>query len=352
MLVQYQEFYATNFYIILGIIGAAAFGLTLLFGRIALPILRAKKAGQPINEYVEAHKSKAGTPTMGGISFVPAFLAVMLGFAVYVGFTYGWKSCVELIPVALVCLYALANAAIGFVDDYFKLLRRHNEGLTEKQKLVLQVTAAAAFVAMMAITGNLTTELHIPFTDIYWELGWFAYPLYLLVMVGFVNATNITDGLDGLASSICATVAAFIVAFAVAEWYLWSDGITDMVGFMGAALLGCVLGFLMYNHHPAKMFMGDTGSLFLGAVIMGCGIWAGELILFLLAGFMFVIEMLSSFIQIIGYKLTKKRIFKMAPLHHHFEKCGWKETDIVWLFMLISLLFCAAAWFSVGRHML
>ena len=325
----------------------AAFLLTLLFGRIALPILRAKKAGQPINEYVHAHQSKAGTPTMGGISFVPAFLAVMLGFCVYFVLTYGTYWAFELIPVALVCLYGLAHAAIGFVDDYFKLLRRHNEGLTEKQKLVLQVTAAAAFVAMMAITDNLETALHIPFTEIHWELGWFAYPLYILVMVGFVNATNITDGLDGLSSSVCATVAAFIVAFSVAEWYLISDGITDMVGFMGATLFGCVIGFLMYNHHPAKMFMGDTGSLFLGAVIMGCAIMAGELILFVLAGFMFVIEMLSSLIQIAGYKLTKKRIFKMAPLHHHFEKCGWKETDIVWLFTLVSLVFCAAAW--LGR---
>ena len=343
-----HEFYQTNFYIILGIMAAAAFGLTLLFGRIALPILRAKKAGQPINEYVHAHQSKAGTPTMGGISFVPAFLAVMLGFCVYFVLTYGTYWAFELIPVALVCLYALANSAIGFVDDYFKLLRRHNEGLTEKQKFLLQVVAAAAFLAMMAITGNLTTELHIPFTDIRWELSWFAYPIYLIVMVGFVNATNITDGLDGLASSVCATVAAFIVGLSVAEWHLLSDGTTDMVGFMGAALFGCVIGFLVYNHHPAKMFMGDTGSLFLGAVIMGCGIMAGELFLFVLAGFMFVIEMLSSLLQRTYYKLTHgKRIFKMAPLHHHFEKCGWKETDIVWVFTLVSLVFCAAAW--LGR---
>ena len=341
-----QEFYQTNFYIILGIMAAAAFGLTLLFGRMVLPVLRAKKAGQPINEYVTAHQCKAGTPTMGGISFVPAFLTVMLGFCVYMVLTYGWDA--PLMPIALVCLYGLAHAAIGFVDDYFKLLRRHNEGLTEKQKLLLQVVAAAAFIAMMAITGNLETALHIPFTEICWELGWFAYPLYILVMVGFVNATNITDGLDGLASSVCATVTVFIVAFAVSEWYLLSDGTTDIVGFMGAALLGCVIGFLMYNHHPAKMFMGDTGSLFLGAVIMGCAIMAGELVLFVLAGFMFVIEMLSSLLQRTYYKLTHgKRIFKMAPLHHHFEKCGWKETDIVWLFTLISLVFCAAAW--LGR---
>ena len=335
-----HEFYQTNFSIILGIMTAAAFGLTLLFGRIALPILRAKKAGQPINEYVTAHQSKAGTPTMGGISFVPAFLAVMLAFCVYFVLTYGTYWAYELIPVALVCLYGLAHAAIGFVDDYFKLLRRHNEGLTEKQKLLLQVVAAAAFVAMMAITGNLTTELHIPFTDIRWDLGWFAYPLYILVMVGFVNATNITDGLDGLASSICATVAIFMVAFAITT----QGVIESWVIYMGAALLGCVLGFLVYNHHPAKMFMGDTGSLFLGAVIMGCAILSGELLLFVLAGFMFVIEMLSSLLQRLYYKLSHgKRIFKMAPLHHHFEKCGWSEVKIVTVFTVVSTIFCILA---------
>lgn len=315
-----------------------AFGLTALFGGIALPILRRKKAGQYINEYVESHQVKAGTPTMGGISFVPAFLATVLAVMSYfVASGRGGR----LIPVALICLYALFNAAIGFVDDYFKLMRRHNEGLTEWQKLILQVTAAAAFVAMMAITDNLTTSLRIPFTEVSLELSWFAYPIYILVMVGFVNATNITDGLDGLASSICVTVAAFMVVFALVS------GETE-IGYVSAALLGCVLGFLIYNHHPAKMFMGDTGSLFLGAVIMGCGVMAGELLLFVLAGFMFVIEMLSSLLQRLYYKLTHgKRIFKMAPLHHHFEKCGWKEVKIVTVFSLVSLGFCILAW--LGR---
>ena len=322
-----------------------AFLLTLLFGRIALPILRAKKAGQPINEYVHAHQSKAGTPTMGGIAFVPAFLATMLGLALFT-VTLGAKKGETLIPIALVSLYALANAAIGFVDDYFKLLRRHNEGLTEKQKFILQVVAAAAFLAMMGITGFLETALHIPFTDIHWELSWFAYPIYLVVMVGFVNATNITDGLDGLASSICATVAAFMV---VMDALAMAHGVESAghVAVMGAALLGCVLGFLVYNHHPAKMFMGDTGSLFLGAVIMGCGILAGELLLFVLAGFMFVIEMLSSLLQRVYYKLSHgKRIFKMAPLHHHFEKCDWTEVEIVTVFTVVSAVFCILAFFG------
>ncbi len=333
---------------------ALAFGLTVLFGHFALPVLRSKKAGQPINEYVKEHQYKAGTPTMGGISFVPAFLAVMalwfVGCAIDMmqaneGFTYRR----EILSMALICLYAFGNAAIGFVDDYFKLMRRQNEGLTEKQKFLLQVVLAAAFLAMMKIVGTLTTVLHIPFFHLYWDLGWFAYPVYLIVMVGFVNATNITDGLDGLASSICATVAVFMVVYGLTMTTRSISQVTDVyVGYIGAILLGCVLGFLVYNHHPAKMFMGDTGSLFLGAVIMGTSVMVGELILFVLAGFMFVIEMLSSLLQRVYYKLSHgKRIFKMAPLHHHFEKCGWKEVKIVGVFTLVSALFCLLSWLGM-----
>ena len=339
--------------ILLAVMMAAAFGLTVLFGRIALPVLRSKKAGQPINQYVKEHQYKAGTPTMGGISFVPAFLAVMalwfiLG-AVEALSSEGFSYSSEVASMALICLYAFGNAAIGFVDDYFKLMRRQNEGLTEKQKFLLQVVLAAAFLAMMKIVGTLTTVLHIPFFHVYWDLGWFAYPIYLIVMVGFVNATNITDGLDGLASSICATVALFMVGYSLVMLSRDIMGLTDpYVGYVGATLLGCVLGFLVYNHHPAKMFMGDTGSLFLGAVIMGTSVMVGELILFVLAGFMFVIEMLSSLLQRFYYKISGgKRIFKMAPLHHHFEKCGWKEVGIVGLFTLVSAVFCLLAFLGM-----
>ncbi len=328
-----------------------AFLLSLLFGRMILPVLRRKKAGQYINEYMgENHQKKAGTPTMGGISFVPAFFFTVAAVVIYWAVS---STDSRLIPVALVVLYALGNAAIGFVDDWFKLNKRQNEGLTEIQKLLLQTVIAAAFIAMMRITGNLDTTVALPFADVAWDLSWFAYPLYLLVLVGFVNSTNITDGLDGLASSICATVAAFMVAFAVFAK-------EQEVSVMGAALLGCVLGFLIYNHHPAKMFMGDTGSLFLGAVIMGCSVVAGELLLFVLAGFMFVIEMLSSFLQRLYFKITRrltgtgKRIFRVAPLHHHFEWADsqktqrkWSEVKIVTVFSLVSLIFCVLAF--LGR---
>ncbi len=331
--------------------GVATLAFSVIFGIILLPILRKKKIGQYINEYVLDHKSKAGTPTMGGLSFVLAFLLTMAGMMIY------WTANdinTPLLPVALITLYAVGNAAIGFVDDWFKLNKRQNEGLTEIQKLILQFTVAAAFIAMMAITGNLTTDLRIPFTDARFELSWFAYPLYLLVLVGFVNSTNITDGLDGLASSVAATVAAFILLYAArtlnSEFFLFDPAINTAIGVLGAALLGCVLGFLVFNHYPAKMFMGDTGSLFLGAVIMGCAVLSGELLLFVLAGFLFVIEMLTSLMQRLYYKLTHgKRIFRMAPLHHHFQKLDkpWHEVKIVAVFTVVSILLCALAYFGI-----
>jgi phospho-N-acetylmuramoyl-pentapeptide-transferase len=275
---------------------------------------------------------------MGGLSFILAFLLTVAGVVVWWAID-GRTS--NLIPLALVVLYAVGNAGIGFVDDYYKLHRRRNEGLTSKQKMVLQITAAAAFVAMMAITGNLTTAIALPFCDIALELSWLAYPLYILVLVGFVNSTNITDGLDGLASSVCAVVTLFITIVACRALH-------SETAVLSCALLGGVLGFLIYNHHPAKMFMGDTGSLFLGAVIMGCGIMVGEFFLFVLAGFVFVLDMLSSLLQRVYFKLTHgKRIFKMAPVHHHFEKCGWSEVSIVGLFSFVSLIFCVLAW--LGR---
>ena len=325
---------------VLGIL-ALSFLMTLLAGKIVLPILRAKKVGQIIREDgPQWHMSKSGTPTMGGISFIIPFLVCMV--AVAVAFAVK-KSEFNLIPFALVVCFAVFNAMIGFIDDRCKLLKKQNEGLTEIQKLILQFVAAGAFIAMMAITGHLDTTLRLPFTSWAPDLGWFAYPIYLLVLVGFVNATNITDGLDGLASSVCAVVAVFMLIFSLSKGFdLYTETGTS---FISASLLGGMLGFLIYNFHPAKMFMGDTGSLFLGAVIMGCAVAEGELLLFVLAGFVFVMDMLSSLIQRYYYKLTHgKRLFKMAPVHHHFEKCGWREVQIVALFAGVSLIFCVLAW--------
>ena len=316
------------------------FLLSTLLLHFIIPILRAKKIGQSIREEGPSwHQSKAGTPTMGGIGFIMAILLALVVFAIV--WVVNDNDATRLIPLALALCLGVAHAMIGFVDDYCKLIKKQNEGLTAKQKLFLQLFVTAAYLAMMGCTNHLVTDLYIPFFGVTWHLGWGAYIVYLLVIVGFVNSTNLTDGLDGLAATICSVVCAFMILYAFRAG-------SPMLSALATTLLGGMLGFLVYNHHPAKVFMGDTGSLFLGGLIMGCAIMEGQLLIFVLAGFMFVIEMLSTLLQVTFFKLTHgKRIFKMAPLHHHFEKCGWNEGQIVALFAGVSVLFCVAAWFGL-----
>ena len=190
---------------------------------------------------------------------------------------------------------------------------------------------------MMAITGNLHTEIIIPFTEIGIELGWVAYPVYVVVIAGFVNATNLTDGIDGLASGITAVVSLFLTVMAV-----WTQ--QAGMGLVSAALFGAVCAFLIYNHYPAKVFMGDTGSLFLGGIVMGALFQMKEPLLLFLVCAVYIIELLSTVLQILYFKLTHgKRLFKMAPIHHHFEKCGWSENKIVLIFALVQFAFCTLA---------
>jgi phospho-N-acetylmuramoyl-pentapeptide-transferase len=323
------------------LIAFAVFGLATLTLYFLIPVLRAKKIGQTIYELGPAwHGNKQGTPTMGGIGFIPPFLFVMAVFSVLYLIKAGAQSASLLIPLALTLLLAVANAAIGFIDDYCKLLKKQNQGLTAWQKLLLQLVFAAAYVAMMAITGNLHTDITIPFSQLTIQLGWLAYPAYIIVIAGFVNATNLTDGIDGLASGITAVVSLFLVVMAV----MTAQG---SMGAISAALFGAVCAFLLFNHHPARVFMGDTGSLFIGGVLMGCAFMAHMEVLVLIAGFVYVAEMLSSLLQIVYFKLTHgKRLFKMAPLHHHFEKCGWNEVTIVIVFSAVSALLCVLAYFA------
>lgn len=320
---------------------AVAFAVFLISAIVLyflIPVLRAKKIGQTIYELGPAwHGNKQGTPTMGGIGFIPPFLLVLAVFAVLYFVKAGAAQAKALIPLALALLLGVCNAAIGFIDDYCKLLKKQNQGLTAWQKLLLQLVFAGAYVAMMAITGNLSTDIVIPFTDIAIQLGWLAYPVYIIVIAGFVNATNLTDGIDGLAGSITAVVSLFLAIMAV----IGGDG---MLGAVSAALLGAVCAFLLYNHYPARVFMGDTGSLFIGGVLMGCAFMAHMEVAVVVAGFVYVAEMLSSLFQILYFKLTHgKRLFKMAPLHHHFEKCGWSEKKIVAVFSAVTAMLCIIA---------
>ena len=304
-----------------------------------IKLLRARRVGQKILEIGPIwHKEKEGTPFMGGLGFIFAILVVMALF--FIGKAIEGSAPVY-IPLALTLGFAVANGAIGFVDDYCKLQKKQNEGLTSKQKLFLQIVVASAYVCVMSYTGHLNTAVHIPFTNFYWELGWFFYPIAVLVLAGIVNGANLTDGVDGLAGSVTFVIGGFfaVLGFACGN---------EQLALSGALLLGGCLGFLIFNFHPAKIFMGDTGSLFLGAMVIATAFQMQEMAIGILISMVFIIEMLSSFLQIFCYKMFHQmRLFRMAPLHHHFEKCAWNEYRIVYVFSFVELLFCLLAWFAI-----
>ncbi len=315
------------------------FALTVVAARIIIPILKSHKMGQVILDIGPRwHKSKEGTPTMGGICFILAMLIVIAGVAVYTAFV-GDTS--ELIPLALTLCLAVFNGIVGFVDDYCKLVKKKNEGLKAYQKFALQLIAAVSYIYIMVLTGNLNTALHIPFTDFTIELGWLYYIFATIIITGVVNSVNLTDGIDGLASSVVFVIGAF---FAVVAFYLNFPSLSLASG----ALIGATLGFLVYNFHPARVFMGDTGSLFLGGMIVGMAFMLDEPLIIIIAGIVCIIETISVMLQVGYFKLTHgKRLFKMAPLHHHFEKSGWGEIKIVCVFSLITAIACVVAWLGM-----
>lgn len=325
---------------------ASVFVLTVIAERVLIPILRSHKIGQVIYDLGPRwHKKKEGVPTMGGIGFILPILIVTAVWFVVMGMR-GEAS--RYVPLAMVLMFGVANGAIGFVDDYCKLIKKQNEGLTAKQKLFLQIVIASAYVCVASYMGYMNTAVAIPFTDIEWELGWLWYPIAVVLLVGVVNGCNLTDGIDGLASSVTLVIGVF---FAV-----WAFSVRDTgLSVVGALLIGATLGFLVYNFYPAKVIMGDTGSLFLGAVVISAAFMMNESLVGLIVSAVYIIEMLSSFLQTMFFKLTRKlcrdhrgrRIFKMAPLHHHFEKCGWGEILIVIVFSAFAALFCALAWLAL-----
>ncbi len=323
---------------------AAIFSLTVAIERILIPILRSHKMGQKILDIGPRwHKSKEGTPTMGGLGFIIASLLIMVAFFA----VHGIQNCLKCyIPLMLTYCLALANGLIGFFDDYRKLVKKQNEGLTWKQKLFLQLAVAIAYVVAMALTDNLPTTVNLPFSEKTLNLGWGVYPITVIVLAGVINGGNITDGIDGLASSVTFVIGAFFAVLAFTEQGDKSVMLSD--GMVSAILIGSALGFLVYNFHPAKVFMGDTGSLFFGSLVIGACVMKGELIVGLIVSAVFILEMLSSLLQVVYFRLTHgKRLFKMAPVHHHFEKCGWSENKVVLVFSLVEVLFCVLAWFAI-----
>ena len=319
---------------------AVSFVLTLVIGRFLIPELRKLKAGQEIREDGPTwHKSKAGTPTMGGIMFI-------LGGGVTV-FVLGWDAMLRGSFVHLyVYLFALIFGIIGFVDDYRKVRQHQNEGLTAKQKFVLQLAAAVVFLCLMRYEGLLSNALYIPFANVTVTVNWIVYLVFAaFVIVGCVNAVNLTDGIDGLACSVTFVVMVFFTVTGT----LWSA--QDRQGLFPAALAGGLAAFFVYNHHPAKVFMGDTGSLFLGGAVAALAFAMDMPLILILVGIIYIAETMSDIIQVGYFKLTHgKRFFKMAPLHHHLELSGWSEAKLVAVFSGITLVFCALAFLGVqGR---
>lgn len=318
------------------IIAACSFVLALVFGKLAIPMLRALHVGQSIREVgPNWHSYKSGTPTMGGLVFILAtVLCTVAG---------GWKGMMNGDYTHLFVLgFALIFGLIGFLDDFMKVKYKRNLGLTALQKLVLQLAVAGAFVALLRYNGDLTCHVYVPFWNVTFELNWIVYTIFaMFVIVGCVNAVNLTDGVDGLASGVTTPVMVFFAVTAT----MWGKG---TLALLPAALVGGLLGFLCYNFHPAKMFMGDTGSLFLGGAVCGLAFALDMPLILILVGFVYIIEALSDIIQVVYFKLTHgKRIFKMAPIHHHFEKCGWSEVKIFTVFVSITVIMCVLAWLGV-----
>ena len=314
------------------------FALAAVFARILIPKLRSMKMGQQILDIGPRwHKSKEGTPTMGGIAFIAASLIVFTIMAIITAVRVEAEG---ISTAIIVVLFALANGAIGVVDDLTKFKNHRNEGLTAAQKYLLQLISAGLFLAALKLTGNISTELSIPYTDISLDLGIFYYIISILLITGIVNAVNLTDGIDGLASSVTLALGAF---FAVAGFTL---GMLPTV-IVSAVTMGACLGFLVYNFYPARVFMGDTGSLFLGALAIGMAYIINEPLIIVIVGIVYICEAVSVILQVGYYKLTKKRLFKMAPIHHHFEKCGWSELKIVGVFSLVTVIAGIIAYFGI-----
>ena len=303
----------------IAVVALCTFVLALVFGRLLIPALRALKAGQSIREIGPSwHNSEAGTPTMGGIMFIAAALLCVVAA--------GWRSMLAGYRTHLYVLaFALVFGLIGFIDDFVKVKFKRNLGLTALQKLVLQLAAAGAYLALLRYNGDLTCDLYIPFWNVTFDIPWLVYLIFaMFVIVGCVNA-----------------VMAF---FAVCAW-LWGK---TTLALLPAALVGGLAAFLVYNHHPAKVFMGDTGSLFLGAAVCGLAFALDMPLVLILVGFVYICETLSVILQVTYFKLTHgKRIFKMTPIHHHFELCGWSENKIVVVFTSITFVLCIVAFLGV-----
>ena len=320
----------------------AAFLITAMSGYVFIPWLRKLKYGQTINEIGPTwHQSKQGTPTMGGLMFfVGTLVGVIAGYSLLLNSeptlmqeTYQNQSISLLISV----ITALAFGFIGFVDDYIKVVKKRNLGLTEKQKLVLQFAVTVAFLLAQYMIGHINTAITIPWVGVV-DLGYFYYPIVFAGITFMVNAVNLTDGIDGLCSSVTFIVALGFFMISASYGY-YANSI------FACALAGALAGFLVWNFYPAKVFMGDTGSMFLGGSVVAMAWAVNRPEVLVLIGIIYTIEALSVVIQVTYFKLTHgKRIFKMSPIHHHYEMSGWSEVKIVCVFSMVAIIFSGLAY--------
>lgn len=318
--------------IVTAFVGAVLSGA---IGWFLLPVLRALKAGQSIREVGPIwHNYKAGTPMMGGLMFIfSAVICLLINAFTMQDYT-----------VFYVLALALCFGSVGFLDDFFKLKYKRNLGLTSLQKAMLQMAVSALYLYLLYKQGVMSCNLYIPFVNVVVEnIHPLVYIFFaMFVMVGCVNAVNLTDGVDGLSSSVTIPVMVFFTVAAAAKQRF------DLA-LLPASLVGGLIAYLFYNWHPAKVFMGDTGSLFLGGVVCALAFALDMPLILILVGLVYIIETLSVILQVFYFKVTHgKRIFKMAPIHHHFEMCGWNEEKICFVFTGVSVVMCILAWFGIS----
>ena len=307
-----------------------SFAVSLILGPVIIPFLRKLKMKQTERvDGVQSHLKKAGTPTMGGIIIL---ISVVVTSLIYV------KDYPKIIPVLFL---TVAFGLIGFLDDYLKVVLKRSDGLMPMQKMALQIVVTAVFAFYLVRVADIPLTILIPFTGgYYWDIGWLAVPVLFFAVIGTVNGTNFTDGLDGLASSVTVLVATFFTVVAIGT----GSGIEPVT----CAVVGALLGFLLFNVYPASVFMGDTGSLALGGFVAGTAYMLQMPLFIIIVGFIYLLEVASVIIQVTYFKATHgKRIFKMAPIHHHFELCGWSETRVVAVFSIVTALLCLIALMGV-----
>ena len=299
-----------------------SFAISALLGPIVIPFLRRLKVGQTERKELESHLKKNGTPTMGGLMILASIIITSVFYV---------KDYPKIVPILFM---TVGFGVIGFLDDYLKVVLRRSDGLLAWQKMLCQIVVTTVFTVYMGCYSDVPLTMLIPFSGgKYLDLGWGAFPVLYLAVIGTVNGTNFTDGLDGLASSVTIMVATFFSAVAIGT----NAGIAPIT----CAVVGALLGFLLFNVYPASVFMGDTGSLALGGFVVSAAYMMQMPLFILIVGFIYLAEVVSVMLQVSYFKLTHgKRIFKMAPIHHHFEMCGWRETKVVAVFSIITAILC------------